>query len=339
MPVRTRVPAQSSRRCGPHRNNRTRPITRPGEKRACRCRARPCGPSVSGPPAVRAIRSPYTAAATSPAACAASPARPRPATIATPRPAPRAWAPVSPSMVRSPRSSAASAATAPTGAAASPPGRPGAPRARTVAAAAAGRTSVRLTRWAVPAITTAASTRSTGRSLSSAPAAIPAAPIPRSFTAPEVTSPSRSAPRWARNPRRGSSAPARSSYAPQPMRPPARRARRRTGYGPASGERPLRRGAEDGGRTRVQIDGPAHVVGALPVRARPGPQRPVHTPRDDGGDGTGLHGPAQRCSHARHTTQRPTGATRRAGPLPVGPGRGQQLLRVGPCRLGVLLAA
>lgn len=37
-------------------------------------------------------------------------------------------------------------------------------------------------------------------------------------------------------------------------------------------------GAEGDGRSRVQIDGAARVVGSLPAPARPGPQRPVRTP-------------------------------------------------------------
>lgn len=78
--------------------------------------------------------------------------------------------------------------------------------ASTTPAALPGRTFTRLTKCAAPAITTPASTLSSGRSFSSAPATSPAAEIPANLTAPPVTSPSRSAPRCARNPRRGSPA-------------------------------------------------------------------------------------------------------------------------------------
>src|SRR5690606_16377917 len=214
---------------------------------------------------------------------------------------------------------------------------PGAARASTAAAARPGRTSTRLTAWAVPAITIPASSRSSGRSRSAAPAARPAAEIPNSLTAPLVTSPCRSAPRWARNPRRGSRAPATSSYAPQaPATSTAAPAAGRTAPAPTAAAsatagpacsvtvrpawlRRSHRAGPPGGRARSaaaasRVTAPAApAVGAVAARAA-------------------------KAACGGRPVIRSAWAPRPDGPSDLRPGRLQQFLRVRPGRLGVLLA-
>ena len=134
--------------------------------------------------------------------------------------APRPFAPQSPSIERSPRSDGAEATAAPTTAPAGPfTTASGAFTAVTAFSARPGRRSSRLVRFAVPAIkapsATIPATAFTPHDLrgSSAAAASPAAPTPRIFTAPLVTSPRFNALRWPRNPL-ACVVPRRSSYAP-----------------------------------------------------------------------------------------------------------------------------
>ena len=135
------------------------------------------------------------------ASTAMRPERGRLAAAAAPSMAPRALAPQSPSMARSPRSSPASARAAPTGipAVAAAPGGPAtaiSPPARDATLMARpGRRSNRLSRLAPPAIRPAFTAASTGLPPRTALAASPVAPMPPILTAPVVTSP------WARAPR------------------------------------------------------------------------------------------------------------------------------------------
>src|SRR4051794_20567745 len=144
----------------------------------------------------------------------------RPAAATTPTPAPRAFAPQSPSMDRSPRSAGSEPSAAPrTGADPGPHSM--APATTTTLAARPGRRSNRLVRFAAPAISAPSSTRSVTRTqpanlplvspslvgpplvgprlvvgpllVSMAPASKALRPTPTTLTIPLVTLPSRSA--------------------------------------------------------------------------------------------------------------------------------------------------
>ncbi|CNG85543.1 Uncharacterised protein [Mycobacterium tuberculosis] len=166
-------------------------------------------------------------AAFSPASPASTASRgPRPSRVAArPSSAPSALAPASPSIARSPRSSGSSAAAAPSGAATTAePDRvsaSGAPVISPTLIARPGRRSNRFIRFAAPAMLAPLTRVSNARPVrvragdpAIAAAASPVAPMPRIFTAPLVTSPRASAPRWPLKPRDAPD-PARSSYPPR----------------------------------------------------------------------------------------------------------------------------
>ena len=168
----------------------------------------------AGVRAITLVKLTFSLAAVSPAIPASKvmrPGRDSPAAEA-PSMAPSAFAPASPSMARSPRSSGSSASAAPSGAATlSCPAAPSkTPEAAATLMARPGRRSNRLSRFALPATRPVLRITSTGEPPASAALTTPVTPMPPSFTAPVVTSPCRSAPRWPRKPRR-SPDPARSS--------------------------------------------------------------------------------------------------------------------------------
>ena len=168
----------------------------------------------AGVRAITLVKLTFSLAAVSPAIPASSAIRAGRGSPAAEAPsiAPSAFAPASPSMARSPRSSGSSASAAPSGAATpSCPAAPSrAPEAAATLMARPGRRSNRLSRFAPPATRPALRITSAGEPPASAALTIPVTPMPPSFTAPVVTSPCRSAPRWPRKPRR-SPDPARSS--------------------------------------------------------------------------------------------------------------------------------
>src|SRR5690349_19159612 len=176
----------------------------------------------AGVRAITLVKLTFSLAAVSPAIPASSTILAgwdRPAAEA-PSIAPSAFAPASPSMARSPRSSGSKASAAPSGAATlSWPVTPSrAPEAAATLMARPGRRSNRFSRFVPPATSPALMTTSAGEPPASTAVASPVTPIPPSLTAPVVTSPCRSAPRWPRKPRR-SPEPARSSWAPNAAAP------------------------------------------------------------------------------------------------------------------------